>query len=92
MMLKYLEIDQAVQSQIDDRFCLRSQVFDPELGISSCRLFPDLHEDWVEGGIARWRMVEQEEGLHVSVDARLKRKLREYGAGNCAVQVPPGTW
>ncbi len=55
-----LQANQALQSQIDDRFGMGSEPFDPVLGVSSSRPACNFLQYWVQGRIACFRAVQEE--------------------------------
>ena len=85
-----LQVNQAVENRIDDRLRAGSEPFDPVLGVVLPWCVRDFLEDGIQGGVAGFCRVHEEQGLHVRVDAGSERKLREHGAGHGAVQMPAG--
>ena len=84
-----LQLDQAFQTQVDDRLGMMAQLFNPVLGVASSRSIGYFREDRIQHRVARFGSVKDEKGFHVSVDVRPERKFREHCAYDCAVQVPP---
>ena len=69
---------------------MMSEPFDPVLGVSLSRLICDFLQDGVKRGVARFRLIQKEQGIHVRVDARLEREFCENSTDDGAVQVPAG--
>ena len=60
VVLQDVQIDEAVQSQVDDRLRARGESFDPVLRVPLNRFVRDLLEDGVEDGVADFRFVQGE--------------------------------
>ena len=88
VVFQYLQVDEAVQGQIDNGLCTRRKSFDPVLGVVPDRFVCDLLQDGVQGRVAGLCPVHEEQGLHIRVDAAHEREFCEHGAGDGAVQVP----
>ena len=90
VVLQYLHLDQAPQRQIDYILRLRAQTLDPVLGATPFRLSRNLPERRVQDWIARFRLVHEEQRLHVRVDAGQEGKFRQHRPGKGAVEIPAG--
>ena len=85
-----LQVNQAVESRVNNRLRTGSKPFDPVLGVSLNRFAGDFLQNWVQCRVARFRPVHKVQCFHIRVDSRHERKLREDGADEGAVQVPAG--
>ena len=65
-----LQVNQAVQNRINDRFRTGSEPFDPVLGVPLNRFGCDFFQNGVQGRSPRFRLVHEEQGFKVRVDAR----------------------
>ena len=88
VVLQDLQVAQVVQCHVDDRLRMGSESLDPVLGVALIRLGRDPVEDRVERGIAGSGPVQEDQGLHVGVDASHERQLGEGRADDGTVQVP----
>ena len=90
MVFQDVQVNEAVQRQVDDGFCTRGEPLYPVLGVVLARFARDLLQDGVQGRVARFCPVDDEQALDICVDAAHEGEFREYGAGDGAVQVPAG--
>ena len=90
MVLQDLQVNQAIQRQINDRLRTGSEPLDPVLGVPLNGFARNFLQDGVQDGVARLRLVQKDQGLHIRVNARVQRQFREYGADDGAVQIPAG--
>ena len=88
MVLQDIQVDKAVQAQVDDRLGAGGEPLDPVLGVSPRGLLGDLLQNRVEDGVANFRLVQKDEGLHVRVDTVYEGQFGEYRTDDRAVQVP----
>ena len=65
-----LQVNQAIQNRIDDRLRTGSEPFNPVLGVPLNRFGCNFFKDGVQGRVACFRRVHEEQGFHVRVDAR----------------------
>ena len=85
-----LQVNQAVESRVNNRLRTGSKPFDPVLGVSLNRFAYDFLQNWVQCRVARFRPAHKVQCFRIRVDSRHERKLREDGADDGAVQVPAG--
>ena len=69
VVLEDAQVDEALKRQVDDRFGLGREPLDPVLGVVLRRLVRDLPQHGVEDGIIRSRPVQDDQRLHIGVDA-----------------------
>ena len=68
MILQDLQVNQAVQGRINDRFRLGGEPFDPVLGIPLDWFGCNFLQYWVESGVARFCLVQKEQGYLIRVN------------------------
>ena len=90
VVLENVHADEAFEGEIDDLLGAGSEPLDPELGVPLLGFVGDLLEARVEDRVAGGGLVEEDEGVHVGVDAADQGEFREHGADDGAVQVPAG--
>ena len=88
VVFQNLQVNQPVQSRINDLIRLVSEPLDPVLGVpldwSGCDFLQYGVQDWV----ARFCRVHKEQRFHIRVDAGFEGQLCKYGANHGAVQRP----
>ena len=90
MVFQDLPAHQIVQRQIDDRLDPRGEPFDPVTGVPLNGFVGNFLQQRVQCGIAGLRSVQQDQRLHVRVDAGQEREFGKRGAGDGALQSPAG--
>ena len=90
VVLEDVESDQFIQGEVNDVFGFGYESFYPVLGVASGGLFGYALQDGVEGGVAGFGVVHEEEGFFVGVNASDEGEFGERGADDGAVQVPAG--
>ena len=85
-----IQVNQAVESRVNNRLRTGSKPFDPLLGVSLNRFASDFLQNGIQSRVARFRPIHKVQGFHIRVDSRQQRQLREYGTDDGAVQVPAG--
>ena len=65
-----LLFNQAIQTHINDRLRKGRQPFDPVLGVPLNWFAGNFLQNGVRGGVARFSLVQQEQGFEIRIDAR----------------------
>ena len=64
-----LPVHEAIQTQINDRLRKGRQPFDPVLGVPLNWFGGDFLQNGVQGGVARFSRVQQEQGIEIRINA-----------------------